>query len=70
MKKILTFILCTLFAQIAFAQTENNDFMRSVGKIYVVVATLGCIFAGIVWYLINLDRKFTKLENQIIKKNE
>lgn len=39
--------------------------MRSIGKIYVVVAVILAIFAGIVVFLIYLDRKLTKLENQI-----
>lgn len=40
------------------------DVMRSNGKIYVVVAVILTIFAGIILYLIRLDRKITKLEKQ------
>lgn len=40
------------------------DVMRSNGKIYVVVAVILTIFAGIIIYLIRLDRKITKLEKQ------
>ena len=40
--------------------------MRSIGKMYVVVAVIVAIFIGIVIYLFALDRKITKLENQII----
>jgi hypothetical protein len=43
-------------------QVEMADLMRSEGKIYVVVAILVLIFAGIVGYLIKIDRKLTKLE--------
>lgn len=50
-----------------FAQTDA-DFMRSMGKMYVVVAVIVAIFIGIVVYLVSLDRKITKLENQIIEK--
>ena len=39
--------------------------MRSIGKIYVVVAVIIAIFVGIVLFLIYLDRKLTKLEDQI-----
>ena len=39
--------------------------MRSTGKVYVVVAVIVTIFIGIVLFLIYLDRKLTKLENQI-----
>jgi len=53
----------------AFAQQASGDFMRSIGRIYVVVAVILIIFFGIVLFLIYLDRKLTKLENQI-KENE
>jgi hypothetical protein len=50
-----------------FAQTVNeNSVMVSEGKIYVVLAVCVTIFAGIVIYLIRLDRKISALE----KKND
>ncbi|MEY3420459.1 MAG: hypothetical protein RIR48_744 [Bacteroidota bacterium] len=67
MKKILSvisfymLILPSLFAQ-------NQDFLRSTGKIYSVVAVILVIFVGIVIFLYRLDNKLTKLEKQI--KNE
>lgn len=63
-----------IFAAIAFlmllgqpllAQSQEPDFMRSLGKIYVVIAVIIAIFVGIVLFLIFLDRRITKLENQI-----
>ena len=45
---------------------EDTDFMRSMGKMYVVVAVIAAIFIGIVIFLVYLDRKLTKLENQTI----
>ncbi len=39
--------------------------MRSMGKMYVVVAVIAAIFTGIVIFLIYLDRKIKKLEDQI-----
>ena len=44
---------------------DMADEMRSNGKIYVVVAVILTIFAGIILYLIRLDRKITKLEKNI-----
>ena len=45
---------------------DMADTMRSNGKIYVVVAVILTIFAGIIIYLIRLDRKMTRLEkNQL-----
>lgn len=44
---------------------QDTDFMRSMGKMHVVVAVIMAIFLGIVLFLIRLDRKLTKLEDQI-----
>ena len=41
---------------------EMADGLRSSGKIYVVVLVLVTIFAGVVFYVVRLDRKITKLE--------
>jgi CcmD family protein len=38
--------------------------MYSNGKIYVVVAVISIIFVGLALYLVQLDRKITKLENE------
>jgi CcmD family protein len=38
--------------------------MRSNGKIYVVVAVLLIILTGLFIYLINLDRKLSRLEKE------
>ena len=43
---------------------EPADFMRSEGKLYVVVACVVVIVLGIYVYLINLDRKIKKLEKK------
>ena len=61
--------LCTFHSLLAQA-TESPDFMRSVGKIYVVVAVIVTVFVGIVLFLIYLDRRLTKLENQIIDHDQ
>ena len=47
------------------AQSENPDFLRSIGKIYVVVLVIAVVFLGLVFFLLYLDRRLTKLENQI-----
>ncbi|MFT4762188.1 MAG: CcmD family protein [Paraglaciecola sp.] len=68
MKKIaISFVLAILFSttQLLAQTADGGDFMRSIGKMYVVVAVLVAMFIGIVFYLISLDRKLTKLENQI-----
>ena len=50
------------FAQDTSRRVEMADTLRDNGKIYVVVAVLLTIFAGIIFYLVRLDRKITKLE--------
>lgn len=66
-KIILLFSLLFL-CNTMYSQTENQDFFRAIGKIYVVVAVIIAIFLGIVIFLIYLDRKLTKLEKQINNK--
>jgi hypothetical protein len=51
-----------LFAQDTSNSVEMADTLRQNGKIYVVVAVILAIFAGIIIYLIRLDRKISKLE--------
>ena len=41
---------------------DMADTMRGNGKIYVVVLVLATIFAGIIGFLIYLDRKIARLE--------
>jgi CcmD family protein len=50
---------------IVSAESPIVDFLGSTGKIYSVVAVICAIFIGIAIFLIRLDRKLTKLENQI-----
>ena len=74
MKNIYRFpflITCILLSfQSVFAQqggeVEMADVLRSNGKIYVVVAVLLIILAGLFIFLINIDRKVSRLE----KKNK
>ncbi|MFT5763391.1 MAG: hypothetical protein ACI8X3_000810 [Saprospiraceae bacterium] len=47
------------------AQSDNQDFMRSVGKMYVVYGVIVVIFVVLIFFLIYLERRLTKLENQI-----
>ena len=68
MKKIflLTFLLLgyvTVFAQ-QTQQVEMADTMRSSGKIYVVIATIAIIFAGLAVYLFSIDKRLKKIEKE------
>lgn len=64
-KRTILFILGLVLNLQAFAQGEQVDFMRSIGKIYVVVAVIIVILLGLFYYLFRMDKNLTKLENQI-----
>ncbi len=58
---LLLVVISLLVSTTASAQ-DMADGMRSNGKIYVVVLVLATIFAGIIAFLIYLDRKIARLE--------
>ena len=72
MKK-LKYLLLVLFtcginffvaAQTDPANVQMADTMRSNGKIYVVVAVILTILAGLVLYIVRLDKKISRLEKE------
>lgn len=66
---ILIFLTSFLLSHVSLAQQpEMADTMRSEGKIYVVVAILLIIFAGLIAYLVMLDRKVTRIEKKLPEK--
>ena len=54
-------------AQAPEAAPEMADGLRASGKIYVVVAVVVVIISGLLFYLISLDRKVGRLEQEIKK---
>lgn len=66
-KSILSsfFLLCIInsFAQDTASNVNDEGFMTSNGKIYVVVAVVVVIVLGLFVYLANLDKKISRLEN-------
>ena len=67
MRKLFISSLLLLINLITRAQDSSVDMadtMRSNGKIYVVVAVILTIFAGIIIYLVRLDRKMSKMEKE------
>lgn len=66
MRKLFFILIAFIFSvQQLFAQTPDEvSAMETNGKIYVVLAVCLTIFAGIVAYLIRIDRKLSKLEKQ------
>jgi len=76
MKKTYYWFFCVyllLVNTICFGQmnTEADEVpqmatgMRADGKIYVVIAVLVTILFGILFYLVNLDKKIGRLEKEV-----
>ena len=67
----LLLLALLLNASRAFAQAadapEMADSLRASGKIYVVVAVVVVIVSGLLAYLVSLDRKVRRLEQEIKK---
>jgi len=60
---IIPFFICFFSAMAqSNSQVEMADVLRSNGKIYTVVAVILTILIGLFIYLINIDRKISKLE--------
>ena len=57
-----------LFAQQSVTEeVAMADQMRADGKIWVVVAVISTLFAGIIAFLVSMDRKVSKLEKELKK---
>ena len=66
--QFLLFSATAVFAQAPGTDSpEMADALRQSGKIYVVVTAVVIIVAGLLCYLISLDRKVSKLEREIKK---
>jgi hypothetical protein len=64
-KKLLPlFLLLGSFPALAQDRPEMADTFRSEGKIYVVVLVICTIFAGIILFLLYLERKIKRLEQR------
>lgn len=68
MNKMLQKTICMLTALFLTMETMaqntegSSDIMRSNGKIYVVMAVVITIVAGLFIYVASIDRKISKLE--------
>ena len=68
---LLTFILLVYSLQVSAQDTapvEMADTLRRDGKIYTVVAGLVVILTGFVVFLIRVDRKLHRLEEEAKQK--
>ncbi len=66
MRKLFLLTLSLLFSafELMAQNTDDNSVMASNGKIYVVLAVCLTIFAGIVLYLVRIDRKISRMEKK------
>ncbi len=63
MKKIIAVVFSSLPGLLLSAQgNDTGNIMNQHGKIYVVVAVMLTILAGLFLYLLRLDKKISKLE--------
>lgn len=63
LEKIKPGILLSLLLIPQFLSADNGqDFLRSTGKIYVVVVVICLLFLAIVLFLARLDSKIKKIE--------
>ena len=70
MKKLFSIGVLFFFSLAMNAQgTKMADLMKESGKIYVVIAVMLTILAGLILYLVRLDRKISKLDWQQGKSN-
>ncbi len=65
-KKLIAVVVMLCISVFSFAQNadKQTDFMRSNGRIYVVVAVMVTILIGLILYMIRMDRKLSKLEKE------
>jgi uncharacterized membrane protein YdbT with pleckstrin-like domain len=67
-RKIPTLMLAlTGFCNSVMANELPQDFMRSTGKINVVVAVILVLFLLLVLFLISLERRLSKLEKKVFE---
>lgn len=70
LNKISAVFLLALVTLKAEAQNvEMADTLRSEGKIYVVVAIILVILGGLIGFVALMDRKVSRLEKRIEKKD-
>ncbi|TGE17042.1 CcmD family protein [Hymenobacter elongatus] len=58
-------LLPVLHAAAQSEAPEMADVLRQNGKIYVVVAVITVVLAGLLAFLISLDRKVSRLEQEL-----
>ena len=73
MKKLISSLLGRVLMALSLSAHAQSDVpmadgLRSEGKIYVVVAIILIVLAGLIAYLFLMDRKVKKLEDLLAEK--
>lgn len=73
MKKLISSLLGLVLMALSLSANAQSDVpmadgLRSEGKIYVVVAIILIVLAGLITYLFLMDRKVKKLEDLLAEK--
>ena len=66
-KFCLVSIMLVLATSSSYAADTGGDFFTNIGKIYVVVGVILLVFLGLVFFLIRLENRIKKLEDEISK---
>lgn len=67
-KKVILFFFLFTSLFVNAQEPQMADGMRAEGKIYVVITVLAVIFGCVVAYLVMIDRKVKKLEEELKNK--
>ena len=62
---IFFLMLMSIVTQAQEATPSMGDTFRSEGKIYVVIAVMAIVFLSVIVYLLMMERRLKKLEDQI-----
>ena len=70
-KRVLSFIFI-LLSLVSNSQEASSpqmaDVMRENGKIYIVISVIGLIFLALVLFLVVIERRVKKLEEELKNK--
>ena len=68
--KLVTLFLFAILPAFGQNQAEMADSFRAEGKIYVVVAIVLIVLAGLIFYLFLMDKKVKKLEKLVSERKK
>jgi CcmD family protein len=67
-KKLFTLLLFLSSLALSAQDAQMADTFRSEGKIYVVIGVMAIVFIAIVFYMIMMEQRLKKLEEELKNK--